>query len=262
MNKYNLNIVELDGEKTLEDSDYTYHSSETAFHKLLVDTIVKLQSLPDFNEIKFKRNKDDIEIFGLDESPTQDIDIDIILADNNEVLDFYHVPNNVLGVCCTSAGVFEEEDMDCVAAKQRVIIIVDEEAIKKRFSEERNQELDPSSDRNDGEYLFSELATVAHELAHAVEFIECSHGLSPQDAESMFEDGEQYLSLNDLGAGRGVYIGSEVTDYETLHQVMEERVESKGRDWLSQIELDSTLFEDALTEYAPKPASNSPTFIP
>lgn len=123
----------------------------------------------------------------------------------------------------------------------------DEHAFIDYVHEAREQESDPHSSRHDAEYLTAQLNTFTHELAHAVEFIEHGHGLTPRQVvtySDMFEhngnDADESLfdrDVGDVALGRWIrpeMRGPEMVLNTVAIQVCEERVEAKGYQWLSE----------------------------
>jgi len=258
--KYNLNIKFLDGE-IVDDPGLSYRSADTPIHRLATDVIDKLSKHDDFQRVDFLRKEADVSFFGLDTTPTDDVDIDIIFFDNPEIFDWYNIENSSqdvpAGLFCIGAGVFEETDRSPISAKLRVLVNVSEELITKHISAERKKELDPSSSKHDHEYIDAYMTTIGHELAHAIEFVEFSHSKSPMDAELTFQFnsdgeflGEEFFTLTDIVTGNGIY-NNFADDNKPLIQAMEDRVEARGKKWISEIEIDKSIMADCLSRYSP-----------
>lgn len=83
------------------------------------------------------------------------------------------------------------------------------------------------------------VSTLTHEVSHAIEYLECSGGLRPSDVDIFFEEGEFPLSADEALNGYGMYSNNQFENIEEisgeiLEELMEERVEFKGRVMLSK----------------------------
>jgi len=292
MPKYIFNLVpftrESIGEEMSEffddNPEMVYSSENTPLHRLFVHVLDKLNETNGFGEVKFLRNEDEVEYYSLETEPSEDAEIDVVFIDNKDLVEWYNVnPEETVGIHCITSGPFEIVDGDVISHRNRVVVYLNEEYLKRFIAEERMMESDPNSDRHDIEYMMSYLNTVTHELAHAVEFIECTHGLTPSEAESIFCDSEYW---SEMGAGLGVYtdpskiletqkklndislyaIGSKDENGTMLaylhtklreeesrfYQETEDRVENRGREVLESLPLDYELISFVAKHYAPK----------
>lgn len=250
--KIKLNVQSLD-----LDGDYeAAPAKEGTPLAILVRAIAKeLEQHPDLQAVTTLTNPDthpDIRF------PDQagEVVVDVVLCD-----DYRDIPMILnsdmeapLGVFATSSGAFDHDSW--YAHKFRVVIAVNEAALREHFSDERQLEVDPQSNAHDHEYLEAYLNTLPHELAHAVEFISHGGGLTPGDVDIDCEDGLLTCTMHDICTGRGIRPDMLASlDDEDAVDIMEERVEAKGREWLGWAlqRVPAALVEACLKTYAPKP---------
>jgi hypothetical protein len=159
-----------------------------------------------------------------------------------------------LGVFATSSGAFDQDSW--YADKFRVIVAVNEAALREFFRDQRQLEMDPQSNSHDREYLKAYLNTLPHEIAHAVEFISHGGGLTPDQVDIDCEHGLLDCDMQDICTGRGIRhdMPASLEDDEA-DDIMEERVEAQGREWLDWAlqRVPAPLVEACLKAYAPKP---------
>lgn len=183
------------------------------------------------------------------------IPIDILLCANNESICLAldrDMPTSLLGVFATSAGSIEPDEM--YATRLRVIVSCDEDCLRQHMAEERALSGDPHDASQDRLYLDAFLNTLPHELAHAVEFIEHAHGLSPADIDDLYDAGDIDFDIVDACNGRGIRSGVDAElDQGSADFIMEERVEQRGREWLGWAlqRVDPDLISACLEAYAP-----------
>lgn len=179
----------------------------------------------------------------------QDGDIDVILVDNREVFNFWNAPDGCLGFHAINSGYYEHEDNDFLSAKHRVVMLVNEEEFRRHFEGELAKDL--SDYRH--EYLDAYLVTVTHELTHCLELIEHANGMTPSEVQNAFDAEDIDLDLHDLCAGHGILFEfDENLSEEELTEIMEERVEQKGREWYNQLILDKTLYNAVIEQFTPQ----------
>lgn len=246
-----INIEHFDGSDFCED-ELTYKSKGTLISKLMEDVARKAELLDDLKNPLFKLEQSEIDDCGI-KMPMKDVFIDVVLIDNPEIFDYFEVPENSLGFHAINSGIYESEDEDVLSKKHRVFIMVDENKIKEIIKNEREYEIDNTSDRNDLEYLKSYLVTVTHELAHCVEFITNANGLTPGQVCDENENGNLSWDVTEVSTGHGILFPyDEDSTTQELVDIMEERVEMKGIEWLDNIKMDDKLLQEVLSEYAPK----------
>jgi len=246
-----INIKHFDGSDFCED-ELTYKSKDTLISKLMEDVALKTELLDELKNPSFKLAQGEIDDCGI-EMPVKDVFIEVVLIDNPEIFDYFDAPENSLGFHAINSGVYESDDGDVLSKKHRVFIMVDESCLKNIIKNERDCEIDPTSSRNDAEYLKSYLVTVTHELAHCVEFITNANGLTPSDVANENENGNLSWDVREISTGHGILFPyDEDLEFSELVDIMEERVEEKGIKWLDEIKMDESLFNKALSEYSPK----------
>lgn len=246
-----IKIQYFDGSDLCED-EQTYKSQNTALGKLIENVVKATESLKELQNPAFNLNKEDAESCGV-LKPKDDIFIELVLIDNKDVFDYFNVPDNSLGFHAINSGCFEYLDGDCIATKHRVFVMVDEDNLRTYIKDERNQELNPESNRHDHEYLSAYLTTVTHEIAHCVEFITNANGLTPAEVYNASECGDLGYEIEEISTGHGILFPfDDNLSFDEIVDIMEERVEEKGINWLNKITIDQELLNNALIEYAPK----------
>jgi len=125
------------------------------------------------------------------------------------------------------------------------VVRFDENRLLDDLYDERIQAVDPLSNQYDPAIMSEILTSFTHEIAHAVEFAEHSHGLTPHGvicAADPYEDEHTYeqivdfdLDLIDVVTGR--WIRDDMQDKSLVNidlaiKVCEARVEAKGQSWL------------------------------
>jgi hypothetical protein len=246
-----INIQYFDGSDFCED-DQTYKSQASPLGRLVENVAKATEGLDELTNPQFNLNAEDAKLCGVSD-PSGDIAIDIVLIDNKEVFEYFNAPDNSLGFHAITSGAYESIDDDCIAAKHRVFVMVDEAYLARHIQEERDQEINPESSAHDHEYLNAYLTTVTHEIAHCVEFITNANGLTPSQVYNESENGNLGWALEEISTGHGILFPyDESLSSDEIVDIMEERVEQKGIDWLCAIDIDAVLFSKALSEYAPE----------
>lgn len=218
-----MKIVYFDG-NIIDEPELSYKSQDTLLGKMIENTIIAA-------------------------SVIHDADIEVVLIDNVDLFGHWNAPEGSLGFHAINAGVYEYHDEDCLSTAHRVVIFVDENKLIEHIKEE--SALDFSDHRD--EYLEAYLVTVTHELTHCMEFIKNSGGLTPSEAQNLYECDELEYTLQDLSTGHGILFPyDENLSDEDLVEIMEYRVEKKGRDWLRKCEFDWELFNQVIDHYSPE----------
>ncbi|WP_455233471.1 hypothetical protein [Geopseudomonas aromaticivorans] len=188
--------------------------------------------------------------------PQSEISIEVVLCgatdDIPAVLDHDFGGQSPLGAFATSSGLFDTSAW--LADRFRVLVSCSEDDLRQHILDERSQEMDPYSGQHDHHYLFSYLNTLTHELRHAVDFIEHGNGLTPSQVDDFNDTGDFEFGLRDVANGRGIRddVDAELDDDEA-DNLMEDRVEAAGREWLSWAlaKIEPGLFEEALAACTP-----------
>lgn len=238
----NINHVFFDGEKELEDSSLSFKGKKTPLTKLAIDIIKKVQELDDFKNPQFKGDKIyENSPYVIDFPTNEDINIDVVFVNKNEeLLDYWCAPENVVGLHCLNSGAFESSDGDFISTKHRVLVTLEEEALKKILIDNKNEYTE--------EFLTKVyINTITHELGHCLEWIQNTNGLTPNEVQNLIEDDYIDVSFNEIITGDGILFKK--NKYETkndLEDAMEKRVEEMGMSWLNQIDIDKDLLKKAI----------------
>lgn len=243
--------VLFDGEIACEPSE-TYKSENSPLHKLVVHVIEQMMTHTALRSPQWLGHKIVEKPELAPPVPSEPINIDFVLIDNNDAMSYWDVPKHCLGFHALTSGIYESEDGDVLSAKHRVVMKLCEEQYRRYVLEERRNEVDSTSGRHDLEYLISYLVTITHEIAHCVEWISWTNGMTPSDVQNGIEDESIDLSMLDISAGNGIIMDfdGEISD-DKLNSLMEERVEGKGRRWLRDLDLDPDLIDEVCEYYAP-----------
>lgn len=243
--------VLFDGGIVGEPSE-TYKSENTPLHKIVVHVIEQMMTHPALRSPQWLGHKIVAESEFAPPVPNKPINIDFVLIDNDEAMSYWDAPSNCLGFHSLTSGVYESEDGDILSTKHRVVMKLCEKQYRRYVLEERQQETDPTSSRHDLEYLISYLVTITHEIAHCVEWISWTNGMTPSDVQNGIEDESIDLKMLDISAGNGIIMefDGDMSD-DKLNHLMEERVEGKGRQWLRDLALDPDLIDEVCEHYAP-----------
>lgn len=178
--------------------------------------------------------------------------VEVMLCSRKEALSAWEVSDDVLGLFAVTCGPMGETLYSDV---HRVVIPCDGDLLRQHLTKERNQERDPLSCRYDEEFLKAFLVTITHEIAHAVEFIRHTGGLSPRALDNLYDAREIELSVVEGCNGLGVLAEMDefLGDPEGADNAMEERVEAKGYEWLGWVfsQIDRALIDAVLDAYGP-----------
>ena len=104
-------------------------------------------------------------------------------------------------------------------------------------------------------YISAFLATITHELAHAIEFIAHGAGLTPSEVDDAFDEGVLDVSVSDVCSGRGIREDMEAgLSDQAATDIMEERVERQGVTWLdwALARVPAELMRECVQAYAPR----------
>lgn len=243
--------VLFDGDIVCEPSE-TYKSQNTPLHAIVMDVLEKMKSHKALTQPEWLGHKIVPHPELALPEPVEPVNIEFVLVDNDDAMAYWDAPDCCLGFHAMTSGVYESEDGDVLSMKHRVVMKVCEEQYRQYIAEERQQEMDPTSPRNDFEYLLAYLTTITHELAHCVEWISWTNGMTPSEVQNAIEDETVDLTMRDISAGNGIIMefDDQISELK-LNDLMEERVEEKGRHWLREIKLDNALVAKVCEHYAP-----------
>lgn len=163
------------------------------------------------------------------------VDINIIFVDGNKAFNFYfdeEVAQQTYGVFnITNGDGFLGEDY--LAKEFTVLIDASDETFDSTYKKD--------SGNNKIDFISRYLVTMTHEIQHALEFIENSGGLTPHQVEDLFDNEVFDYSVNDCSTGYGIpqYFDDfeGVQDEDEVYQIMEERVELKGRKMFNDLNI-------------------------
>lgn len=234
------------------DPSETYKSENSPLHKLVVHVIEQMMTNTALRSPQWLGHKIVAKPEFAPPVPSEPINIDFVLIDNADAMSYWDVPKHCLGFHSLTSGVYESEDGDVLSTKHRVVMKLCEEQYRRYVLEERQNEVDSTSSRYDLEYLISYLVTITHEIAHCVEWISWTNGMTPSDVQNGIDDESIDLKMLDISAGNGIIMDfdEDMTD-DRLTDLMEDRVEGKGRQWLCDLTLDPDLIDEVCEYYAP-----------
>ena len=90
--------------------------------KLIKDIVSKVNKLPCFVEPTYLLNKEEAKTCYVEADNLEDITIELYMYDNKELLDYYTLPENVLGFQAINSGIFESIDSDFINNITRTLI--------------------------------------------------------------------------------------------------------------------------------------------
>ena len=245
-----INIIHFDGGALVEDPSLDFEHGGHPLTRLVEQVATRCMKLPRFQHVQTRyRTEEGGDT--LEPAPGPFV-IDLVLASNREVFDFWSCDRRALGMHCINSGAFEGIDETDLSPRHRVLVICDPSEARSMLIDERLQELDPHADTHDTSFLASYLITLTHELVHCIEFMENGNGWSPYDIQGMFEGEEIDLSVADISTGHGILFPFDPSrTQEDCVDIMEDRVEAAGRDLFHQLRLDDQLIRDALVSIQP-----------
>lgn len=180
----------------------------------------------------------------------ESVNIIISLVDNAEVFSYFNLDNNqnILGLFCitTGDGLLAETPY---SDEFRVLVEVNPDNFKKHIKDAQKDLID--IDKFDYVNLLElYLITSTHEIIHAFEFLESSGGLSPHEIDNLYDSEEFSNSLFECSTGFNTktyqdhYLGDE-SDEEII-EIVEERVEYKGKKLFQSLNIEDTLLNETL----------------
>jgi len=202
--------------------DFKSENPISQFYRVLTDRLNDLNiQLPQ----NFKERYPKLEF-------PENVDVKILMVDNNQIfkdyfdddsagatLGFFNLTNskNILGTTNTA---------------NEFIVVVEADlkgfdVIYNKFAEKLNA--------TKSEMLSRYLVTLTHELCHALEFIENSGGLTPLAVETLFEQNLFEYDVDSCATGfyhdkyKKEFAGVDYEDDHRIYDIMEDRVEVKGR---------------------------------
>lgn len=188
------------------------------------------------------------------------VTINIKLTDKPELLKHF-IDEQSFGCFCLTEGdsKFGKKEY---AKDFNTIVLIDVKTYKDIFKmyKERNKSLDDKSLQIS--YLNSYLNTLTHEVSHAIEFIENSGGLTPYQINQMYNNKESKVSVEKCATGYGFekYKDDFLTakNKNDVYDLMEDRVEKKGRELLVSLPINPTLIEKTINKLNNAISKNRP----
>lgn len=173
------------------------------------------------------------------------VDIEVILLNGNDFFKkiFENDAERTLGVFIVTTGDKTFGDDELI---DKFVILVD--SSEKNF----NHLYEKYGKDNKIDFIERYLSTMTHEVQHALEFIENSGGLTPLKVDQLYKKGEFKYNADKCSTGYNLpkyeSFYKNIKDEEEIYLMMEERVESKGRDMF----YDLNLLESDLKTLIPK----------
>jgi len=243
-----IKINHFNGEE-IGECDLNYKSANSLLGKMVEDIIKKAGELKELKEPEYKLDFEEANRCQVDK--VDNVEIDLILANNDKIKNIFNVPNDSIGFHAINSGSFEEEDGDIFAAKHRIFVLIDEGDLRGFMEFAKQNDYEEGNFHNPHEVLFAYLVTITHELAHCVEFIENANGMTPSEIYNANSCGDLSLDVEEVLFGKGVYCDKNTSlSLSQMRELTERRVEEKGINWLDRIELDQDLFEKCISEYS------------
>ena len=253
MGRVRVRPVTIQG-RSITFPSQNFSSKNLILVHLAMEIARECEKLPEFTSPQFRLNQDCATECELPRVCFSDVFVDLVLVQDRQELEAWDASPNVLGFHAISAGAFEDQDNDFLSRAHRVVVVLDSEDLKLHMKRERMQESDPSSNRHDRMHLNSYLATITHELAHAIEFIGHANGATPGQAQDLYDASRLDFDLHDLCTGHGIIFPIDCTlSHEDRIDIMEQRVEQTGRRWLDELSLSPELLNSALKCYGSTP---------
>lgn len=214
----------FNGEKILNNKNLSFEYNESSIMNLFKELLMKTENLEHLLYPKFKGEKINIK------NKKEKITINFIFIDKKELLDYWNAPEDAIGFHSISSGAYEKQDKDFIAKEHRVFLYFNEKEFQKNINKLPKE--------NQKKYLKYYLSTITHEIAHCVEFIENSNGLTPKEVEDLIQNKKINVNLMDICSGNGtIFDYSSKYSYFDLEKIMEDRVEDKGENWLEEVKL-------------------------
>jgi hypothetical protein len=241
---------QITGFETLEDNfkHYNYRDKNNPLYSI-------------FQEITNLLNKKNLEFIPhVNIKDQESLTINIKLTDKTELLKHF-VDEQSFGCFCLTEGDghFGKKEY---AKDFNTIILINTNTYKDIFKmyQERNKHIDGKSLQKS--YLNSYLNTLTHEVTHAIEFIENSGGLTPYQIDKMYKNKESKVNVEKCATGYGFekYKNDFVTakNKNDVYDLMEYRVEKKGRELLDSLPIDLFLIEKTINNLNNTNAKNRP----
>jgi hypothetical protein len=192
-----------------------------------------------FFNFRYKDAVEEIYYDSIPKHPENDVNIRVVFYNDREYIeDNYHAPENVLGF----HAITSPNSVSGFNDSHEVFINCNHSDILKACFKSRMDEFDPYSSKYDYSILNALLITLTHEIEHAVEFIENSNGLSPEQLDNMdVLTHEISYGIFSLPEAENVFFGEKYNDlmfedkYEILNEMLEERIENKGQQVLEKL---------------------------
>lgn len=185
-----------------------------------------LKEMESLHELEFPRTLLPKTLTGYSQFVPNNIVINVILVDSTEALEAWGVLEDDLG--CHVISDWQTGSDLCESHK----VVINFSSNIKKYVDCTGMDL--SNSRFSSTAKVEEwLMTITHEIAHAVEFIECSNGLTPCEVGAAIDDSGSDFEIKDFSTGNGIMI--KAMDYIESLELCEERVENKANDWYFKI---------------------------
>ena len=205
------------------------------FTKFIIDCLEIINQKFSKIPIEFKQDENFCVVTETDLLPQRDYIVDVYLYDNNSTARYFGMEEDDWSFHAVKSGFFKDIDRSDFSSKHRIFFKVNTEEVIDYFTEERKNEIDPSSNIHDEEYLISLLFHLYKECMYSFEYIENANGLTPSRVYNL--DIDPY----DFSYGIGCYfeIDAAIRNHseerlislknDLLYDLMDERVSNKAK---------------------------------
>jgi hypothetical protein len=235
--KFNIDGLTT-GDKRL---DFGSENEISTLYRLLVERLNDLNiQIPQ----NVKENYPNIDF------PTS-VDIKILMVDNNEIFKDYFDNDSAKKTLGFFNLINSKNILGATETPDEFIVVI--EADINNFNRIYNDYAKILNITKE-DMLSRYLVTLTHEISHAVEFIENSGGLTPFVVEELFEKDLFEYEVDTCATGYGVskyhqdYDGVKKEDDAQITDIMEDRVELKGRKLYHQLNISSAELSNVLGE--------------
>lgn len=221
--------------------DFSRENEISILYRMLVDRL---------NELNIKLPQNIKEHYPEIDFP-KSVDIKILMVDNNEIFHDYFDAESAKKTLGFFNLINSKNILGDTETPDEFIVVI--EADINNFNRIYNQyakHLDITKEDMLNRYL----VTLTHEISHAVEFIENSGGLTPFVVESLFEKDLFEHEVDTCATGYGHskyqkdYEGVDKDDDARVTDIMEDRVELKGRKLYHQLKISTLELSNVLIE--------------
>lgn len=239
----------IDGLKTGNDNlDFSGENEISKFYRILVDRL---------NDLNIKLPQNVKEKYPSLDFP-EAVEVKIFMIDNNNIFQEYFDDDSAK----KTLGLFNLTNSKRILGNTDITdeFIVLIEADVDNFNHIYNKYAKYLEVTKE-EMLSRYLVTLTHEICHAVEFIENSGGLTPFKVEELFEADLFGHDVDSCATGYGhvkydkEYIGIDRDDEDSITDIMEDRVELKGRRLYQRLKISTDELSEILIHTPPKSVS-------